>query len=149
MVYQLSGAGFCTGEIIMTYPFVSISNNFKIEVKTDFDFDQSNPLQFQYLFSYTINITNIGTVPAQLVSRKWHIKDGKGVMKYVEGPGVIGATPFFKPGDSFEYQSFCPLPTLNGEMWGYFNMVTEDGQTFKIDTPHFHFKVPDEFIDNY
>lgn len=133
----------------MTYPFVSISNNFKIEVKTDFDFDQSNPLQFQYLFSYTINITNIGTVSAQLVSRKWHIKDGKGVMKYVEGPGVIGATPFFKPGDTFEYQSFCPLPTLNGEMWGYFNMVTEDGQTFKIDTPHFHFKVPDEFIDNY
>lgn len=133
----------------MTYPFVSISNNFKIEVKTEFDFDQSNPLQFQYLFRYTINITNVGTVSAQLVSRKWHIKDGKGVMKYVEGPGVIGATPFFKPGDSFEYQSFCPLPTLDGEMWGYFNMVTEDGQTFKIDTPHFHFQVPKDYIDDY
>lgn len=133
----------------MTYPFVSISNNFKIEVKTDFDFDQSNPLQSQYLFRYTINITNMGVLPAQLVSRKWNIKDARGVTKYVEGPGIVGATPFFKPGDSFEYQSFCPLPTMEGEMWGHFNMVDEDGQTFKIDTPIFRFCVPKEYIDIY
>jgi ApaG protein len=133
----------------MSNPFVSISNQFRIEVKTDFDFDQSNPLQFQYMFRYTIQITNTGSVPAQLVSRKWNIKDGKGSMKYVEGPGVIGATPFFKPGESFEYQSFCPLPTMDGEMWGYFNMVDERGQTFKIDTPIFRFHVPKDYIDEY
>ncbi len=133
----------------MTYPFVSISNNFKIEIKTAFDFEQSNPLQFQYLFSYKILITNTGEVPARLVSRKWNIKDAKGVVKYVEGPGVIGATPYFRAGDSFEYESFCPLPTLEGEMWGYFNMVDDKGQTFKIDTPVFRFKVPKEYIDDY
>ena len=133
----------------MTYPFVSISNSFKIEVKTDFDFDQSNPLQYQYLFRYTILITNTGMTSAQLVSRKWNIKDAKGVVKYVEGPGVIGATPHFKPGDSFEYESFCPLPTMEGEMWGYFNMVDENGQTFKIDTPVFRFYVPKDYIDDY
>lgn len=133
----------------MTYPFVSISNNFKIEIKTAFDFEQSNPLQFQYLFSYKILITNTGEVPAQLVSRKWNIKDAKGTVKYVEGPGVIGATPHFRPGDSFEYESFCPLPTLEGEMWGYFNMVDDRGQTFKIDTPVFRFQVPKEYIDDY
>lgn len=133
----------------MTYPFVSISNNFKIEVKTDFDFDQSNPLQFNYLFRYTILITNVGDNSAQLVSRKWNIKDAKGVIRYVEGPGVIGQTPYFEPGKSFEYQSFCPLPTMEGEMWGHFNMVTDDGQTFKIDTPIFRFHVPDDYIDVY
>ena len=133
----------------MTYPFVSINNNFKIEIKTDFDFEQSNPLQFQYLFRYTILITNTGTTSAQLVSRKWNIKDAKGEVKYVEGPGVIGETPHFKPGDHFEYQSFCPLPTMKGEMWGYFNMVDERGQTFKIDTPIFHFQVPQDYIDDY
>lgn len=133
----------------MTYPFVSISNNFKIEIKTAFDFEQSNPMQFQYLFSYKILITNTGEVPAQLVSRKWNIKDAKGTVKYVEGPGVIGATPYFKPGDTFEYESFCPLPTLEGEMWGYFNMVDDTGQTFKIDTPVFRFQVPKEYIDDY
>jgi ApaG protein len=133
----------------MSYPFVSISRDFRIEVKTDFDFDQSNPLQYHYLFRYTILITNIGSTPARLVSRKWNIKDAKGNMKYVEGPGVIGATPHFKPGDSFEYQSFCPLPTLEGEMWGYFNMVDDSGQTFKVDTPIFRFQVPKELIDIY
>jgi ApaG protein len=133
----------------MTYPFVSLSNNFKIEVKTDFDFDQSNPLQLQYMFRYTINITNIGKVAAQLKSRKWNIKDAKGNLKYVEGPGVIGATPFFKSGESFEYQSFCPLPTMSGEMWGHFNMVDDNGQTFQIDTPVFRFHIPEEFIDVY
>lgn len=133
----------------MTYPYVSISHNFKIEIKTDFDFDQSNPMQFQYLFRYTILITNTGDAPAQLVSRKWNIKDSKGTVKFVEGPGVIGQTPHFKPGQSFEYQSFCPLPTMTGEMWGYFNMVDDNGQTFKIDTPIFHFQVPKDFIDVY
>lgn len=133
----------------MSNPFISISNNFRIEVKTEFDFDQSNPLQFQYLFRYTILIINTGDQSAQLISRKWNIKDAKGQLKYVEGPGVIGATPFFKPGESFEYQSFCPLPTMEGEMWGHFNMVDDKGETFKIDTPVFHFKVPAEFIDVY
>ncbi len=133
----------------MTNPFISLSNSFRIEVNTEFDFDQSNPMQLNYLFRYTILITNTGSKTAQLRSRKWNIKDGKGLLKYVEGPGVVGATPFFRPGESFEYQSFCPLPTLDGEMWGHFLMVDEEGQTFKIDTPVFRFEVPAEFIDVY
>lgn len=133
----------------MSYPYVSLSHDFKIEVRTEFDFDQSNPLQFQYLFRYTIQITNQGKRQAQLISRKWNIKDAKGVLKYVEGPGVVGATPVFKPGDSFEYHSFCPLPTMEGEMWGHFNMVAADGEKFRIDTPVFRFVVPKEYIDVY
>lgn len=133
----------------MTYPFVSLSNNFKIEVRTEFDFDQSNPMQFQYMFRYTIRITNTGDTPAQLLSRKWNIKDSKGSLRNVEGPGVIGATPHFAPGESFEYQSFCPLPTLEGEMWGQFFMVDDSGKKFQIDTPVFRFHVPEEFIDSY
>jgi ApaG protein len=67
----------------------------------------------------------------------------------VEGPGVIGQQPNFEPGQSFEYSSFCPLPTMSGEMWGHFNMINKYGQSFKIDTPLFRFDVPKEFIDNY
>lgn len=133
----------------MSYPFIAINNNFKIEVQTGFDFDQSNPLQFQYLFQYTIRITNVGDTSAQLISRKWNIKDAKGELKFVDGPGVVGNTPFFKPGQSFEYSSFCPLPTLTGEMWGHFNMVRENGEKFQIDTPIFKFAVPAELIDVY
>ena len=133
----------------MSYPYISENNNFRIEVKTEFDFDQSNPLHFQYLFRYTIFITNLGQIESQLLSRKWNIKDAKGDLKFVEGPGVIGNTPVFKPGGSFEYSSFCPLTTMKGEMWGHFNMVDTAGKTFKIDTPIFHFEVPKDLIDNY
>ena len=129
--------------------YISENNNFRIEVKTDFDFDQSNPLNFQYLFRYTILITNVGDVAAQLLSRKWNIKDAKNELKFVEGPGVIGKQPYLEPNQSFEYSSFCPLPTMHGEMWGHFNMINKYGQSFKIDTPLFKFKVPQEFIDNY
>ena len=129
--------------------YVSENNDFKIEVRTEFDFDQSNPLNFQYLFRYTILITNIGDIGAQLLSRKWNIKDAKGELKFVEGSGVIGQQPFFEPGESFEYSSFCPIPTMQGEMWGHFNMINKYGQSFKIDTPIFKFDVPREFIDQY
>ncbi len=133
----------------MMYPFIAVNNNFKVEVKTEFDFDQSNPLQFNYLFRYTILITNVGEVSARLVSRKWFIKDAKGEIRLVEGPGVVGQTPSFKPGDAFEYSSFCPLPTMKGEMWGHFNMQGNDGKEFKIETPIFKFEVPTEMIDIY
>lgn len=133
----------------MSYPFVSTDNHYRIEVKTDFDFDQSNPLQFHYLFRYTILITNQGHEPSQLLSRKWFIKDANGEVKVVEGPGVIGQTPRFDPGQSFEYSSFCPLPTMKGEMWGHFNMMSDTGVSFKIETPVFKFQVPLEFIDVY
>ena len=133
----------------MSEKFISENNNFRIEVKTNFDFDQSNPLNFQYLFRYTITIINRGDVSAQLLSRKWNIKDAKNVVNLVEGPGVIGQQPNFEPGQSFEYSSFCPLPTMRGEMWGHFNMINKYGQSFKIETPLFKFHVPQEFIDQY
>ena len=133
----------------MSDSYLSNHNDFQIEVKTNFDFDQSNPLNFQYLFRYTILITNKGEVAAQLLSRKWNIRDENGEVKLVEGPGVIGQQPYFEPGQSFEYSSFCPLPSMKGEMWGHFNMINKYGQSFKIDTPLFKFQVPQEFIDNY
>ena len=133
----------------MTDSYISENNNFRVEVNTDFDFDQSNPLNFKYLFRYTITIINKGDVSAQLLSRKWNIKDAKNDVKFVEGPGVIGQQPHLKPGESFEYSSFCPLPTMTGEMWGHFNMINNYGQSFKIDTPIFKLNVPKEFIDNY
>lgn len=133
----------------MTHKYISENHDFRIEVVTNFDFDQSNPLNYEYLFQYTITITNIGKIPAQLHSRKWSIKDGKGEVRFVEGPGVVGNTPHFKAGESFSYSSFCPLKTMTGEMWGHFNMTDAKGAAFKIDTPLFKFHVPDDFIDNY
>lgn len=133
----------------MDTSYISQNNGFQIEVTTEFDFENSNPLQYHYLFRYNIVITNLTGPKSQLLSRKWHIKDAKGEVRIVEGPGVIGQTPDFGIGESFEYSSFCPLSTLTGEMWGHFNMVDSDGDEFKIETPHFKFRIPDEYIDRY
>lgn len=130
-------------------PFVSENNGYRVSIKTHFDFDQSNPMQFHYLFRYTITISNIGSVPSQLISRKWYIKDGKGEVKVVEGPGVVGKTPRLDPQQSFEYSSFCPFSTMKGEMWGHFDMTDDDGKKFIVDTPLFRFEVPSEYIDIY
>ncbi len=132
----------------MSTSFISQNNGFEIEVKTEFDFENSNPLQYHFLFRYIVFITNLNGPKAQLISRKWQIKDAKGEVRVVEGPGVIGQTPHIDQGETFEYSSFCPLSTLTGEMWGHFNMVGEAGD-FQIKTPVFKFKIPNEYIDRY
>jgi ApaG protein len=133
----------------MSQRYISENHDFRVEITTFFDFDQSNPINFQYLFRYDILIVNNGEVSAQLLSRKWNIKNAKQEIKIVEGPGVIGQQPQLEPGQSFEYSSFCPLSTMTGEMCGHFNMINKHGQSFKIDTPLFKFSVPQEFIDQY
>ncbi len=129
--------------------YIEESLGYRIEVRTDFDFPRSNPMQKQFLFQYTVTIKNMVGEDAQLLTRTWHIEDGEGVVRQVKGAGVVGNTPFFKRGQVFEYSSFCPLPTLVGKMWGHFEMLGESGQTFEITTPVFRFKIPAEFIDQY
>ena len=129
--------------------FIEESHGYRIEVRTLFNFQRSNPLQGQFLFEYSITITNLSGVEAQLLKRTWHIEDAHGKVNQVHGPGVVGFTPFFKSGEKFNYSSFCPLPTMNGKMWGHFEMLSSEGKTFEITSPVFKFQVPDEFIDRY
>lgn len=128
---------------------VTETQGYRVEVKTGFDFERSNPLQKHYFFFYTINISNLEGKRAQLQSRTWYIQNADGEVRKVEGPGVVGQTPWFKTGEGFEYTSFCPLSTLTGKMWGQFHMHGIDGSEFSIDTPEFHFAVPESFIDRY
>jgi ApaG protein len=128
----------------MTY-YVSESNGFKIEVKTTFDFEKSNPLRFYYLFQYHVTITNVSHEAAQLISRKWFIIDNNGKEEVIEGPGVIGKQPFFEKGHSFTYTSFCPLTTLKGVMYGHYYMKDAQGDFFTVDTPEFYFSIPEEY----
>ena len=39
------------------------------------------------------------------------------------GPGVVGETPVLKPGQTFEYNSACPLATETGTMEGEYGMI--------------------------
>ena len=77
----------------------------RIEPVSTYVAEQSDPSKNQYVFSYTITITNTGDVPAQLISRHWYITDGEHRVQEVKGLGVIGQQPVLKPGESFEYTS--------------------------------------------
>src|SRR5258706_10939491 len=104
--------------------------------------DQSDPAKNQYVFSYTITITNTGDIAAQLVSRHWIITDADHKVQEVKGLGVVGQQPLLKPGESFEYTSGTHLETPVGTMHGTYQMVAEDGQHFDAPILSFTLSVP-------
>jgi ApaG protein len=103
--------------------------------------DQSQP-PAQYVYAYTITITNTGSVTAQVVSRHWIITDATGRVQEVKGLGVVGHQPLLKPGESFEYTSGCPLPTPTGSMRGHLFCVAEDGERFEAPIDEFVLALP-------
>jgi len=104
--------------------------------------DQSDPAKNQYVFAYTITVTNTGTVPVQLVSRHWVITDANSKVLEVKGLGVVGQQPLLKPGESFEYTSGTHLETAVGTMRGTYQMVADDGKHFDAPIPLFTLSVP-------
>ena len=59
--------------------------------KAQYVADQSDPDKNQFVFAYTIRITNTGTVSAQLVSRHWVIVDADQRVQEVKGLGPFAA----------------------------------------------------------
>ncbi len=53
----------------------------------------------------------------------------QGQSQEVRGPGVVGEQPELGPGQSFRYQSACPLPTPHGKMRGHFEFYAKDEAT--------------------
>ena len=113
-----------------------------VMTKSTYLADQSDPSKNQYVFSYTITVTNTGDVAAQLISRHWYITDGDHRVQEVKGLGVVGQQPVLKPGESFEYTSGASIPTPVGTMKGSYQMVGEDGTTFEAEIPAFTLSVP-------
>lgn len=115
---------------------------FQINVKTAYVPEQSQPEQGFHFFAYRITIKNVGSTAAQLQSRHWIITDGRGQTEEVRGPGVVGQQPRIPPGQSFEYESACPLSTSCGSMRGTYHMTTDEGSAFDIEIPEFYLISP-------
>jgi ApaG protein len=114
----------------------------RVDVVTSYLPEQSDPEADRYVFSYAITITNVGTVPAQLISRHWLITDADGKLQEVRGLGVVGSQPLLQPGEKFEYASGCALPTPVGTMKGSYQMVAEDGTQFDAQIAEFLLSMP-------
>ncbi|HYH05997.1 MAG TPA: Co2+/Mg2+ efflux protein ApaG [Thermoanaerobaculia bacterium] len=112
----------------------------RIQVESEYLADRSD--RDTYYFAYHVTISNTGDAAAQLLSREWIITDEDGHVERVQGPGVVGEFPVLEPGESFEYTSFCPLPTTMGTMHGNYTMRRRDGEQFAAEIAPFTLAVP-------
>ncbi len=114
----------------------------RVEVMARHVPENSRPEQGQWVFQYTVRITNLGTEPVQLVSRHWVIADSWEKVREVKGPGVVGQKPVLAAGESFQYSSWCPLETPTGRMHGTYQMVRNDGTQFDVEIAPFALRAP-------
>jgi len=119
-----------------------VTRGIRVSVKSFYLAERSSPQANQYAFAYTVRIANEGRETSQLRSRHWIITDGDGKVQEVRGDGVVGAQPTLKPGQHFEYTSWCMLATPHGSMHGTYQMVTEDGEQFDAQIAPFPLALP-------
>jgi ApaG protein len=106
----------------------ALTNGILVTVRTQYIPERSSVSARQFAFAYTVRIANQGEGTAQLKSRHWIITDANGAVQEVRGEGVVGAQPLLRPGEEFEYTSWCVIATPTGTMRGSYLMVTEDDQ---------------------
>ncbi|MGV6825781.1 MAG: Co2+/Mg2+ efflux protein ApaG [bacterium] len=121
---------------------MSNTDDIRVDVRTAYIEDQSNPDDDRYVFAYTINIKNIGDRAARLLNRHWVITDSNGKVEEVRGEGVVGEQPHLQPGESFEYTSGAILETPVGAMEGEYEMIAENGDHFLAPIQAFSLSIP-------
>jgi ApaG protein len=110
----------------------------RITVETYFQPEHSRPREQKFIYAYRITIENMSDVTVQLLRRHWMIYDGNGLMREVEGEGIIGKQPVLKPGESHQYISWTHLMTDIGCMKGTYLMQSlPDGKQFSVRIPRF------------
>ena len=115
----------------------AITHGVRVEVIAQHSPENSRPSQGEWVFQYTVRITNQSQDTVQLLSRHWVITDAADHVEEVRGPGVVGAQPVLPPGESFKYSSWCPLKTPTGMMHGTYQMAGPNGKRFDIEIAPF------------
>lgn len=110
----------------------AVTDGVRVEVMSRHSPENSRPQNDQWVFEYTVRITNEGPETVQLVSRHWVITDALEHTQEVKGLGVVGEQPVLAPGEYFKYSSWCPLKTATGMMRGTYQMVRANGEEFEI-----------------
>jgi ApaG protein len=120
-----------------------ISSGIIITVETFYQQEYSMPIKCEFMFAYKITILNENNFPVKLMSRYWHIFDSNGIVKEVEGDGVVGVQPVIQPSEKYQYVSGCNLKTELGRMRGYYELQNIYSKSmFKVDIPSFYLTAP-------
>ena len=126
-----------------TDAYCATTRDIQVVVKPRFAPEQSAADRSRFVWIYHVRIENLGAETVQLVARHWVITDALNRVEEVRGPGVVGDQPMLNPGESYEYESACPLSTPSGAMQGAYAMVTADGTTFEAAIPAFSLHLPE------
>ena len=118
----------------------ALTHGVRVEVLARHSPENSQPLNGEWVFEYTVRITNQGSDTVQLLSRHWIITDASGETREVKGSGVVGEHPVLGPGQSFKYSSWCPWPTPTGMLRATFLMTRAGGNHFEIEIAPFGLK---------
>ena len=115
-----------------------VTDDISISVMTKYESDESNPAIGKFIYSYQVIIENLGLDTVKLLSRHWYIVDSIQEKREVKGEGVVGVQPELKPGESFQYMSWCPLHSPIGKMFGNYQFINLTAKTtFTVNIPEF------------
>ncbi len=118
----------------------AVTRDIRVEVLSRHSSENSGP--GEWVFEYTVRITNLGSDTVQLLARHWIITDALERTREVQGPGVVGKQPVLAPGESFQYSSWCPLKTPTGMMHGTYQMTSTRSGAFDIEIAPFALRAP-------
>ena len=115
----------------------------KVSVESFYQPAHSEPHRNRFLHVYNIQIDNQNDFSVQLLRRHWYIVESTGIVREVEGVGVINKQPVIDPGRFHAYTSYSILETDLGKMYGTYLMVRADtGEQFEVDIPAFILATP-------
>jgi len=124
------------------FQHAAITEGITVRVAVNFLPEQSRIEAGKWFWVYHIRIENRSDETIQLLTRHWRITDGRGMVNFVDGDGVVGEQPVLKPGQSHDYVSGCPLTTPMGSMEGHYTFVRRDGEKFTVAIPFFPLAAP-------
>jgi ApaG protein len=111
---------------------IQTTNSITVTVRSQYLPAHSEPRAGKFIFGYHITIENGSPHTVQLLRRRWLIKDSNGMVRHVEGDGVVGQQPIIEPGGAHEYTSFCNLITEMGKMSGAYIMARRDAAAVSV-----------------
>lgn len=110
--------------------------------RVEFNANAQTPSDHPYCFVYFITIHNDSEVGVTIKGRKWVVCGDDGEILTVEGPGVVGQTPFLQPGENFSYNSHHLLRTKSATAEGAYLGLDSDGRAVYTRIPRFEMVLP-------